>query len=144
MSDSALTHHIIVGVDGSEPSVDALREGATLAEALGVPLEAVITWQYPFEYMPIPVWSPEEDATSILAAAITAAFADHPPDTLTTTTAQGPPARTLIELSRNARMLVLGTRGHGGFVGMLLGSVSSACAEHAHCPVLVVHRPQPA
>jgi Universal stress protein family. len=45
----------------------------------------------------------------------------------------------LIEESAHASMLILGSRGHGGFVGMLLGSVSAACAEHAHCPVLVMH-----
>ena len=45
----------------------------------------------------------------------------------------------LIDESISAEMLVLGSRGHGGFAGLLLGSVSSACAEHAHCPVLVVH-----
>jgi nucleotide-binding universal stress UspA family protein len=48
----------------------------------------------------------------------------------------------LIEESKAADMLVLGRRGHGGFGGLLLGSVSSACVAHAHCPVLVVHSPE--
>lgn len=137
---------IIVGVDGSDSSVEALREAAEIAEALDLPLEAIITWEFPVmgEYRPIPGWSPEEDAKTILSSAVSQAFPDAPPPFLTTTTAPGPAARTLIELSEDARMLVLGSRGHGGFVGMLLGSVSAACAEHAHCPVLVVHRPRPA
>jgi nucleotide-binding universal stress UspA family protein len=63
---------------------------------------------------------------------------------LSTKTLHGPPARTLIEESRNAFMLVLGSRGHGGFAGLLLGSVSTACAQHAHCPVLIMHGPTPA
>ncbi|MDD0857766.1 universal stress protein [Arthrobacter alpinus] len=52
---------------------------------------------------------------------------------------RGTPARVLMEHSKSAQMLIVGSRGHGGFAGMLLGSVSSACAEHAGCPVLVVH-----
>ncbi|MGA7206344.1 MAG: universal stress protein, partial [Specibacter sp.] len=52
---------------------------------------------------------------------------------------QGPPRQSLIEASREASMLVLGRRGFGGFAGLLMGSVSSACASHAHCPVLIVH-----
>jgi nucleotide-binding universal stress UspA family protein len=54
---------------------------------------------------------------------------------------QGHPRPVLIEASRSADMLILGRRGHGGFRGLLLGSVSSALVAHAHCPVLVVHTP---
>ena len=53
---------------------------------------------------------------------------------------EGAPAETLIELSRDdTRMLVIGSRGHAGIAGVLLGSVSTRCAARADCPVLVVH-----
>lgn len=144
MSDSTSKRHVIVGVDGSDASIEALREAAEIAEALDMRLEAVTIWELPtiVEYTPIPVWSPEQDARTTLSTAITEAFNGSPPPHLSTTTAPGPVARSLIELSDGARMLVLGSRGRGGFAGMLLGSVSAACAEHARCSVLVVHRPR--
>jgi nucleotide-binding universal stress UspA family protein len=51
---------------------------------------------------------------------------------------EGPPARVLIDASQNADLLVVGSRGHGAFAGMLIGSVSQHCVHHASCPVVVV------
>ncbi|MFF5626170.1 universal stress protein [Microbacterium sp. NPDC012755] len=141
MEQHTSADRIVVGVDGSESSVEALRYAAPLAEVLNAPLEAVITWTYP-PFTPADLlaeWHPEQDAEQILADAVTAAFGEEPPSGLTRTVLQGPPAATLIDVSETSGMLVLGSRGHGGFVGLLLGSVSAACAEHAHCPVLIVH-----
>ena len=131
---------IVVGVDGSPSSIDALRYAARMAAAFEAPLEVVTTWYYPAftEYEFATEWSPEDDATDILDRAIEEAFGDAPPD-LTRHVIAGPPSRTLIDLSADSATLVLGSRGHGGFAGLLLGSVSAACAEHALCPVLIVH-----
>ena len=84
-------------------------------------------------------WSPESDAKQIATMAITQAFGALPPDHLIYRTVEGPAARVLIEESEDAYMLIVGSRGHGGFLGLLLGSVSAACAGHARCPVLVMH-----
>lgn len=136
---------IIVGVDGSPSSIAALRRAAEIGAALGIPLRAITTWEYPamFDtYYPIDDWSPEGDAEKVLADSVAEAFPASPPSRFTQSVMQGPAARVLIEQSERASMLVLGSRGHGGFAGLLLGSVSTACAAHAHCPVLVMHSPK--
>jgi nucleotide-binding universal stress UspA family protein len=70
-------------------------------------------------------------------------FGGRRPPGLRTDVREGNAARVLLEASEGARMLVVGSRGHGGFAGLLLGSVSAACAEHASCPVLVLHGTTP-
>jgi nucleotide-binding universal stress UspA family protein len=131
---------IIVGVDGSESSIDALRSAARLAAVLECSLEAISVWVYPpvFEADPPVQWELKEDAQRTADSAGAAVFGATPPAWFTATTRRGSPARVFIEESADAEMLVLGSRGHGGFVGMLLGSVSSACVQHAQCPVLIV------
>jgi len=135
------TKPIIVGVDGSESSADALRQGKRLAEALQLPVEVVTAWTWPAFVEGAGYfgeWSPEEDARTIAEEAVKQVFGSEASG-VTIRIAQGPPAKLLIEASEGASVLVVGSRGHGGFAGLLLGSVSSACAEHARCPVLVVH-----
>jgi nucleotide-binding universal stress UspA family protein len=132
---------IVVGVDGSDASIDALRRGARMAEALGVRLEAITVWQYPLEFggYVTAEWSPETDARSVLDEAAQEVFGATVPDWFVPVVCEGSTAQVLIDASRGAEMLIVGSRGHGGFVGLLLGSVSSRCAEYSHCPVLVVH-----
>lgn len=147
MSENTRTDRIIVGVDGSRESIAALTRGSELAAALHAPLEMITTWQYPamvgYAFESATGWSPEGDAVAIQQDAIAAAFGEHAPP-LTRTVMEGPPARVLIHESSTAAMLVLGSRGRGGFFGLLLGSVSAACAEHAHCPVLIMHQAEAA
>ncbi|MBL0705148.1 universal stress protein [Sinomonas cellulolyticus] len=133
---------IVVGVDGSPGSIDALRWAARLEESVGGPIVAAAVWQYPVSGVGsiYPAWAPEAEARDVLEAALAEAFGEDVPAGLGTLIASGPTAHVLIEASRRARLLVVGARGLGGFRGLLLGSVSATCAEHASCPVLVVHR----
>jgi nucleotide-binding universal stress UspA family protein len=137
---------IVVGVDGSPQSILALRWAQTLAPTLGAAITAVTAWHLETIVVPYAIddWDPEADAQQLLADAVAEAFGEHMPEGFTALCQRGQPAQVLIEQSKSAGMLIVGSRGHGGFAGMLLGSVSSACAEHASCPVLVVHSAQTA
>jgi nucleotide-binding universal stress UspA family protein len=132
---------IVVGVDGSAPSIIALRLAARLAPLFSARIRAVTCWQFQIAagtFTPI-LWNPEEEARKVCAAAVASAFDDAPPAGLEIATVEGSAARVLVGESRNASMVVLGSRGGGGFEGLLLGGVSATVAEHARCPVLVAH-----
>lgn len=132
---------IVVGVDGSEGSIEALRKAAEIAALTDAPIEAVTAWQFPIAYdrtMTIHPWEPEGEAEKIVSEAVEAAFPEGRPERLSLVVIAGPPAAVLIRRSEDASMLIVGRRGRGGFAGMLLGSVSAACAQHGHCPVLIM------
>lgn len=142
---------IVVGVDGSESCKHALGWARFLARATGATIEAVVAWE-PFTaygatgsgWVVMPVdWNPSQEAEKALVATIDEVFGEHRPPDLIITVREGNPAKVLLEASENARMLIVGSRGHGGFAGLLLGSVSRACTEHAVCPVLVLHGTTP-
>lgn len=144
---SARRRHIVVGVDGSPSSLDALRWAACMAVPLNAEIDAVTSWTYPASYgmgggAPAE-WDPAEDAAQILADALTAAFGDHKPAGVRAVVCQGHPAQVLSDASNGAEMLIVGSRGHGGFAGLLLGSVSAYCSAHAPCPVLVTRTMPP-
>jgi nucleotide-binding universal stress UspA family protein len=133
---------IVVGVDGSAASLDALRMAARIAPVFDAELDAVIAWHYPTATGMAPLiaqFDPAADAATIMHAAIEQAFGDRPPVGLRQQRREGHPARVLLDAGAGAELLVVGSRGHGGFAGLLLGSVSAHCVEHATCPVLVVH-----
>jgi nucleotide-binding universal stress UspA family protein len=134
--------HIIVGVDGSEPSKAALRWAAWLLAATGGWIDAVIAWHPPasfgWSYVPGD-WNPEKDAEKVLSRTVDEVFGADRPVGTRLIVREGNPAKVLLDESRDADLLVVGSRGHGGFAGLLLGSVSAHCAEHASLPVLVVH-----
>lgn len=131
---------IVVGVDGSESSRDALRWAARQAKVTGADLHAVTAWHLPeiYAYEPRDY---EADARKALDHAVEQALGPDPGVPLVTRVVLGDPAPVLIDASRGAQLLAVGSHGHGGFVGMLLGSVSQHCVGHAQCPVVVVrHR----
>ena len=137
---------LVVGVDGSEASVEALRQAHSLAVALGARVDALTCWEFPPIYQGFVEMEPrgfEKDARHSLDDALSRAFGAALPENVSAHLVYGPPRQSLIEARRKATMLVVGRRGHGGFGGLQLGSVSSACVAHAECPVLVVHEPQP-
>jgi len=139
---NATTARIVVGVDGSESSYEALRWAARLAPTLGATIQAVSAWQYPYTdgTLPVPTMDWEQLSVDTIDQSIRDVFGDAPPAGLVTTVERGHPSRVLIEAAHGATLLIVGSRGHGGFAGLLLGSVSQHVAEHAGCPVLVVHR----
>lgn len=133
---------IVVGVDGSESSIEALRWAARLAPSLDAEIDALMVWEYPHTYgfavFPDD-YRPDLEAARALTESIVTAFGSTTPDGLRESVREGHPSQVLTDASRGAGMLIVGSRGHGGFAGLLLGSVSAHCAEHAACPVLVVH-----
>lgn len=133
---------IVVGVDGSAPSAQALRWGVALAKLTGQELRGVSAWTPPTAYG----WGPiidgtdwEENARVVLAEAVKEALDDADAALVHQESVQGHPAQVLLEAAREADLLVVGNRGRGGFTGLLLGSVSRHVSANAPCPVLVVH-----
>jgi nucleotide-binding universal stress UspA family protein len=134
---------IVAGIDGSPSSLAALSWAARQADLTKSTLEILMTWEYPSSYgwaAPVPDdFDPESDVQQTLDTAVANVRAAHPALEASARLVSGHPAPILVEASKGADLLVVGSRGHGEFVGMLIGSVGVHCAAHAHCPVLV-HR----
>lgn len=136
---------IVVGVDGSDSSKAALRWAVGQAELTGSQVEAVIAWQYPtmiggFGLGPASAMALnfDEIAAKTLSDSIAEVVDPATPVQITTAVIGGPPAQVLLRAADGADLLVVGSRGHGGFAGALLGSVSQHCAHHAPCPLIIV------
>jgi nucleotide-binding universal stress UspA family protein len=141
-------NRIVVGVDGSEGCRAALLCAYEQATQRDVDLLAVSVWATwrgrgamsdpAFASLPWGVdVNPEESAQAMLDKTLNEVFPDGPPDRLMTKVAVGNAAEELIALSADADLVVVGSRGHGGFAAMLLGSVSQHVAAHAKCSVLI-------
>ena len=136
---------IVAAVDGSAPSVAALRWAVHQAELSGGTVDAVIAWQYPIAAGGLG-WAPtsgldDTDYSELAAKALSAAVAEVSPPpgvTVRQLVVDGNPAQVILDTARGADLLVVGNRGHGGFTEALIGSVSGRCVHHASCPVVVV------
>lgn len=133
---------IVVGVDGSEGSKHALRWAAKQAGYTGATLEVIAAWDYPATYGWVPV-PPEDYALADFAEksvndAIAEVFGAEVPENIQRRVVEGHPAQVLVDASKGAELLVVGSRGYGGFADALLGSVSTYAVHHAHGPVTVI------
>lgn len=135
---------IVVGVDGSDGSVAALRWAVAEAALRGAVVEAVNAYHVPYvgaaSVMPL-MLDPEEfeaSARAVLGKVVAGVDASALVQPIVELVVEGPASMVLVEAGRRASMLVVGARGHGGLAGMLLGSVSRQVTEHATVPVVVV------
>jgi nucleotide-binding universal stress UspA family protein len=140
----------VVGVDGSSQSIEALRWAARIAAGTDARIEDLTTWEPrlgmsgPFVASADGTYiGPEDDAQALLTRVVDAAYGHDRPPNLTMGAREGDAAHILIQESKTAQLLVIGSRGLSEVAGLLLGSVSAHCAEKAHCPVLIMHEPEP-
>lgn len=146
MTSEASSHEkperILVGVDGSPPSKMALAWAGSQAKMTGAPLEVVAAWEYPTSFGWAPMWPSDFDpaalAKTMCEELIDEVIGADSGIEVIINVVEGHPSVVLSGLSRAASLVVVGSRGHGEFVGMLLGSVSEFLASHSHCPVVIV------
>lgn len=135
---------IVVGVDGSESSLKALRWAARQAEVTGDRIETVISWQYPATSWAsmtpgVPAeFDPEKLARTILDEAVDKTLDAGAAAAVDRQVITGHPAQVLVDRSEGATLLVVGDRGHSDFTAALIGSVSLHVSQHAKSPVVVV------
>lgn len=140
---------IVVGIDHSEGAKAALRFALEEAKLRQGTLRVVHAWQYGyigatgFEGAVPVVGGDIKELRNAAEVALEETLRESVPETDTVEierrVVEGRPAAVLVDESQGADLLVVGSRGHGGFAGLLLGSVSQQCAHHAACPVVIVH-----
>jgi nucleotide-binding universal stress UspA family protein len=149
MTSEQTSGRIVVGVDGSASSRAALAWAVGQARLTGDSIEAVIAWHYPAMVSGIP-FMPTGDlegsdfggfAATVVSDAINEMVDPAEPVKVSSTVLEGNAAQVLLEMAGGADLLVVGSRGHGGFTEALLGSVSQACVHHARCPVVIIRAP---
>ena len=132
---------IVVGIDGFEPSMAALRWAIHQARLTGAVVEAVTAWHIPAGTGWLPATDTpdyQEDAFDVLTEAIAQMYVVDPDIEVCPRVAEGPAGRVLVAAAEGAELLVVGCRGHSGLTEAVLGSVGQYCAHHASCPVVVM------
>ncbi|MGH3732598.1 MAG: universal stress protein [Acidimicrobiales bacterium] len=142
MTQNVKAERIVVGYDGSPDSERALEWAAQQAEFTGSHLQLIGVWEWPtgLGWVAIPPsdFDPSKEVTKTLDEAVAKIKVARPNVSVTSRVIEGSAFNSLVDESRGAALLVVGTRGHGEVAGLLIGSVSQYCAAHAHCPVVVI------
>lgn len=136
----ASRQRFVVGIDGSGQSREALRWALGHARLTGASVDMVAAWRYPVSYSLAVLGEDlglEAEARKMLAEVLSQVGDDASGVQVRELVGEGPPAKVLLDTARDADLLVVGSRGRGGFASAVLGSVSLACVLHATCPVLV-------
>lgn len=142
---------IVVGIDGSVGSTEALKFAIAEARLRKAKLKAVTAWTLTYVAAPIGMMAPidealipelQNNAAAVLDKALADALGPEPDVEIEKAVLEGTPAQVLVDAAQGADLLVVGTRGHGGFTGLLLGSVSQQAAHHAPCPIVIVPHPK--
>ncbi len=134
-------HRIVVGVDGSASSKQALAWAVGQARLTGAVVEAVTAWEFPTAYgYPVPVLDVNfsELATKTVTDAIAEISVGADARPIRYRVVEGNAAQALVDASAGADLVVVGSRGHGGFIGALLGSTGQHLVQNARCPVVVI------
>ncbi len=138
---------VVVGIDGSSHGRAALQWAANEANLRKCELLVIHAFDSPWNYWSgptaaVPMEDVEKEQQRLLAAELDVVTGQFPGLTVNSEIVNDFAARTLIDRSEDAALVVVGSRGKGGFSGLLLGSVSQQVVQHAHCPVVVVHEDQ--
>ncbi|MFI5696402.1 universal stress protein [Kribbella sp. NPDC051586] len=136
---------VVVGVDGSKASAKAIDFAFDQAEARHARVVAVHAWTSPFltyddggSMLQFDEQKVRDESELLVAESVAGAAADHPDVEWTTELVSGSPGQALVRRSETADLMVVGSRGHGGFTGLLLGSVSQTVLHHTQCPIAIV------
>jgi len=136
---------VAVGVDGSKASAKAIEFAFDQAEALHAQVVAVHAWTSPFlthaggpSMLQFDEEKIQEEARLLVAESVAGAAADHPDIQWSTELVRGSAAQALVRRSESADLVVVGSRGRGGFTGLLLGSIGQSVLHHTQCAIAIV------